>query len=144
MPKPFIVAEFLDHQNIMDISYVEAYEREIEIYLVLYSGSENAKYSEAMDYIGSLRKRYSNPSTVNRILAAIKVYYDYLCATEKRNDHPARSITLKDQWSRDIQLQDLFTANELELLLDRKERYRQLEYRNKVLMSLLIYQGLHP
>lgn len=29
-------------------------------------------------------------------------------------------------------------------MLERKERYRHLEYRNKVLMSLLIYQGLHP
>jgi integrase/recombinase XerD len=122
----------------------KAYEREIEIYLTNYASAAHAKYSEVMAYIGRLRKRYSNPSTLNRILAAIKVYYDYLCETNVRDDHPARSITLKDQRSRDIQLQDLFTTNELELLLERKERYRHLDYRNKVLMSLLIYQGLHP
>lgn len=122
----------------------KAYEREIQIYLANYADAAQAKYSGVMEYIGSLRKRYNNPSTVNRILAAIKVYYDYQCATNVRDDHPARSIALKDQRSRDIQLQDLFTINELELLLNRKERYGHLEYRNKVLMSVLIYQGLHP
>jgi integrase/recombinase XerD len=121
-----------------------AYQREIAIYTGNYINAPHAKYSDVLDYIGNLRKRYSNASTINRILAAIKVYYDYLCSINSRDDHPARSITLKDQRVRDIQLQDLFTAQELEGLLERKERYRHLDYRNKVLMSLLIYQGLHP
>ncbi|HZD93976.1 MAG TPA: site-specific integrase, partial [Candidatus Sulfotelmatobacter sp.] len=55
-----------------------------------------------------------------------------------------RSILLKDQRSRDIQLQDLFTMEELEVLLNRPERYSRLESRNKVLISLLIYQALYP
>ncbi|MBL7737436.1 MAG: tyrosine-type recombinase/integrase [Chitinophagaceae bacterium] len=121
-----------------------AYHRDIEIYLANYAGAADAKYGEVMDYIGRLRQRYSNPSTLKRVLASIKVYYDYLCAIEAREDHPARSIRLKDQRTRDIQLQDLFTTQELDLLLDRQERYRNLDYRNRVLMSLLIYQGLHP
>ena len=78
------------------------------------------------------------------LLYDVSSYYDYLCAIGRREDHPARFITLKDQRFRDIQLQHLFTANELEALINYKERYRHLDYRNKALTSLLIYQGLHP
>ena len=73
-----------------------------------------------------------------------KVYYAYLCSEGIRNDNPTKAIKLRDKQSRDIQLQDLFTTEELEILLHRKERYTNLDYRNKVLSSLLIYQALHP
>ena len=59
-----------------------------------------------------------------------------------RQDHPAKSIRLRDKRSRDIQLQDLFKPEELELLLDRKERYPILKHRNQIIISLLIYQAL--
>jgi integrase/recombinase XerD len=51
-------------------------------------------------------------------------------------------MVLKDKKNKSIQLQDLFTAAELETLLNRTERYKIMEVRNKVLISLLIYQGL--
>jgi len=41
-------------------------------------------------------------------------------------------------------LQDLLAMEELEGLLHRRERYPNLESRNKVLISLLIYQALYP
>ncbi len=91
-----------------------------------------------------LRTRYSKASTLNRIVSSIKVYYAYLCSEGLRNDNPAKAIKLRDKRTRDIQLQDLFTGEELEILLNRKERYTYLDYRNKVLCSLLIYQALHP
>ena len=97
-----------------------------------------------MSYIGILRTRYSNASTLNRILAGIKAYYDFLCYTNQRSDNPARSIKLRDKRSRDIQLQDLFATEELEALLNRPERYNNLAHRNRVLISLLIYQALLP
>jgi len=122
----------------------KAYDREIDIYLGNYPAAATAMYGDVTAYLGTLRQRYKKPATINRILAAVKVYYDYLCDAGIRTDHPARSILLKDQRSRDVQLQDLFTADELELLLHRKERYTALESRNKVLISLLIYQALHP
>jgi site-specific recombinase XerD len=37
----------------------------------------------------------------------------------------------------------LFSSAELELLLEREERYADLKQRNQVIMSLLIYQGLN-
>lgn len=103
-----------------------------------------AVYKDVMSYMGALRSRYNNASTLNRILCSIKAYYDYLCYTGIRSDNPARSIKLRDQRSRDIQLQDLFTTEELEALLHQRQLVNKLACRNQVLISLLIYQALQP
>lgn len=120
------------------------YLQEIERYRLTHPQAATAVYKDILFYMGALRARYSNASTLNRILCSIKAYYDYLCASGQRLDNPATSIGLKDQRSRDIQLQDLFAMEELEVLLNRPERYPSLAGRNKVLMSLLIYQALYP
>ncbi|MFN3405837.1 MAG: tyrosine-type recombinase/integrase [Cytophagaceae bacterium] len=123
----------------------KAYIREIEIFTAANPENKKYTYSEIINYIGVLRTRYSNPKTINRILASIKAYYSYLCFAGTRKDNPTKSILLKDKQSRDIQLQDLFATEELEVLLTaKKERFTNLDYRNKVLMSLLIYQALKP
>lgn len=122
----------------------KAYQREIAIYWNNYKAADSAVYKDLIDYIGLLRSRYSKGATINRIVSSIKVYYDYLCSENIRSDNPAKSVKLKDKRSKDIQLQDLFSTEELEKLLDRKERYPQLTLRNKVLASLLIYQALTP
>jgi integrase/recombinase XerD len=120
-----------------------AYQREIEIYISNNKKAEKYTYSEIVNYIGTLRTKYTNPKTINRILSSIKAYYGYLCFIAVRKDNPTKSIRLRDKQSRDIQLQDLFTSDELEALLTaKKERYTNLDYRNKVLISLLIYQAL--
>ena len=122
-----------------------AYRREIGIYVSNSGKAEKHTYPEIVNYIGMLRTRYGNPKTINRILAGIKAYYSYLCFTGTRKDNPAKSIRLRDKRSRDIQLQDLFTTEELETLLTaKKERYAILGYRNRVLISLLVYQALKP
>lgn len=124
---------------------VEAYLREIEIYISNNTNAKKYNYTQIVNYIGVLRQRYSNSRTINRIVSSIKAYYDFLCFTGKRNDNPTKSIYLKDKQSRDVQLQDLFSTEELESLLTAKaERFNNLDYRNKVLMSLLIYQALKP
>jgi len=119
-----------------------SYLREITLFLSAYPGASTAIYTDLMHYVGHLRIRYQNSHTLNRIVSSIKVYYDYLCYSCQRMDHPARGIKLRDRRSRDIQLQDLFSSAELEQLLAGEARYSRLALRNKVLMSLLIYQGL--
>jgi integrase/recombinase XerD len=122
-----------------------AYLREINNYLANNTNPTTYTYAEIVQYIGVLRTRYSNPKTLSRILSSIKAYYNYLCLMEIRQDNPSKSVLLRDKQNRDIQLQDLFTSLELERLLTaKKERYFMLDYRNKVLMSLLIYQALKP
>ncbi|MES2733637.1 MAG: tyrosine-type recombinase/integrase [Bacteroidota bacterium] len=122
----------------------KSYWREIEIYRGNFPSADTAFYQEIVGYIGRLRNRYPNPRTINRILASIKAYYAFLSQSGQRTDNPAQAICLRDKASRDIQLQDLFTEEELESLLQRKERYGLLTVRNQVLMSLLVYQALLP
>ena len=95
-----------------------------------------------MEYVEILRKAYQ-PNSIARILAAIKKYYDYLIATGIRKDNPARSIKLQDTQPNPIQLQDLFSEKELQILLKpRKERYPILQKRNQFIMSLLVNQAI--
>ena len=76
-----------------------AYHREIALYLVRHPGAGNYRYTQILDYIGECRSKYSNPATVNRILASVKVYYDWLCHSGHRKDNPAGSIRLRDACS---------------------------------------------
>jgi integrase/recombinase XerD len=122
----------------------KAYKREIGIFISNYPHAATALYKDITHYIGALRQRYRKPATLHRVVSSIKVYYAWLCHEGIRNDNPAQSIRLRDQRTRDIQLQDLFTTEELAQLLHRKERYAHLHCRNKVLISLLIYQALYP
>lgn len=121
-----------------------AYKRYIDHYLQSVPLAQSASHKEIVNYIGSLRTRYPNPKTINTCLAAIKVYYLFLCKAAGRADNPARSIYLKDTINRHVQLQDLLTRSELESLMCSKERFSLLETRNKVIMSLLIHQALLP
>jgi integrase/recombinase XerD len=122
----------------------KSYQREVEIYLSNCPGAEKASYKEVFGYLGQLRNRYPNPKTIRRILCTLKAYYDYLNVSGRRTDNPTAAIRLRDQVNDDIQLQDFFTPAELQQLLHKEERYALLTERNKVLMSLLIYQGLQP
>ena len=118
---------------------VKRYLREIELFFSSVQTPQTAKYNQIMAYLGKLRGKQNN---INVSLSAIKRYYDYLMAVDLRQDHPAKSIRLRDKRSRDVQLQDLFKPEELEGLLDRKERYPVLKHRNQIIISLLIYQAL--
>lgn len=123
---------------------VKVYHFEIEHYLA-WMGAEvapRATYSEVLQYLEYLRSRYDNPATLNRILATIKQYYQYLIDTGQREDHPCASIRIRDRGRQDVQLQDLLSKAESKLLLIRKERYEVLTLRNQVIMSLLVYQAL--
>jgi len=102
---------------------------------------KTATYNQILEYIGEKRSHYKNSDSLNCILSSIKYYFDYLIEKQERTDNPVKSIRLRDKQSRDIQVQDLFTTQELELLLNRKERYLILKNRNQFIISLFIYQG---
>jgi integrase/recombinase XerD len=103
---------------------------------------KTANYTQIIAYIGERREQFQKSSSIGCTLHAIKHYYKYLVEIGERKDNPAQSIRLRDKRSREIQIQDLFTTEELETLLDRKERYRILKNRNQLIISFLIYQGL--
>ena len=127
-----------------EISTAKAYQRDIEKYLEKNPRAKESKYGDVVHYLDRMRKAQS-PASLNRILQSIKKYYQYLLATNQRSDHPCEQLKIRDHRNRDVQLQDLFSEEELEVLLEKikaKNRYELLKNRNQVIISLLIYQGL--
>jgi site-specific recombinase XerD len=123
-------------------STAKNYLYEINKFRLLNRKTEDYNYQDVMEYVEELRKSYP-PNTINRIVSALKKYYDYLQETEQRSDNPARSIKLRDAKDNPIQLQDLFSEKELQKLLEpRIERYPFLTKKNQIIMSLLVYQAL--
>jgi integrase/recombinase XerD len=104
---------------------------------------EYFKYRDIVEYLNTKAADYSNSNTKVYLLNGIKKYYDYLLETGKREDHPCRNFFVRNQRNKQVIHQDLFSSKELELMLEREERYADLQQRNQVVVSLLIYQGLH-
>lgn len=75
------------------------------------------------------------------ILIAVKRFFDYMKETNQMEKHPCSTLNILTK-SPPFLPQRLFSKSELELLLDRPNRYTLLENRNKAILSLLIYQGL--
>ena len=123
-------------------SSVESYLYDINKYKKSNRNADKYDYQKVMQYIEILRN-HNKPSNVKRVIASIKKYYEYLIEIGKRKDNPAKAIRIRDGAANPIQLQDLFTEKELQLLLiPRIERYPFLTKRNKIIMSLLVNQGL--
>ena len=125
-------------------SSVKSYRADIEMYLATCPGAATAAYKDILNYVGALRERYSNKRTVSRIMSCIKAYYNYLCDEGIRKDNPASAIRLMNKRTGDVQLQDLLNREQLDNLLNRRERYKDHDHRHKVMMGLLIYQALLP
>jgi site-specific recombinase XerD len=105
--------------------------------------AQNAKYNTILDYIAQLRERPNvKIHTIQRVVSALKRYYDYLIESEQRTSHPCQDFQLRDTRPRSVQIQDLFTPQELQSLLQRTERYGILKRRNTLIMSLLVHQAL--
>jgi len=121
---------------------VEIYYEEIRNYLSNHPKAASYKQAEVLEYIGALRTLGRHPSNIYQALSAIKSFYKYLSLTGVRKDNPVKYVVLNDKVKRDIQLQDLLDEDELELLLEREEKFIEMKSRNQVLISLLIYQAL--
>lgn len=122
---------------------VKRYLADIMQFLAQHPHALQYTYQDLLNYLGALRIRYSNPNTIRTRLAALNHYYSFLVACGIRIDNPCKNLRIKDKTNRDVQLQDLFSSQELERLLSvHCSRYSMLQTRNQVILSLLIYQAL--
>ncbi|HWY98616.1 MAG TPA: tyrosine-type recombinase/integrase, partial [Bacteroidia bacterium] len=121
---------------------IKSYLYTVSVFLNANPNAPNFKYKDIIDYMNKVGKQYPNTYTANSILAGIKKYYDYLIEIGKRDFHPCRTLYLKCKRGKDIIHQDLFTSEDLERLLTRKERYKNIKLKNQTIMSLLVFQGL--
>jgi integrase/recombinase XerD len=112
----------------------------IDLLLLKRPAANRLQYNDIITLVEELRKSGYN-GVIKQIISAIKKYYDYLLETGLRNNHPCKQLHIRVQ-KKPIQIQDLFSSEELAILQNRENRYSDLELRNKVLISLMIYQGL--
>ncbi len=123
---------------------ITSYEDKINKYLI-YIGSDgmNSNQLEILDYIGHLRKCNLHPRTIYNHLYSIKIYYNYLQQSGQREDHPCKTLKLKDQINRSIQIESLYTAEQMEqFLAEHKTKQVFLQRRDEAIIGLLIYQAL--
>lgn len=124
---------------------IETYSYQVNLYCQRHPNREEYKYKDIVKYMGDLAEAHRNVGYRNRILAAIKRYYDYLIEIGRRNDHPCRRLFLKGaSRKKQVITNDLFSTKELEMLMEREERYQDLKLKNQLIISFLIYQGLTP
>ena len=103
----------------------------------------NATYNDVLEYLSFLRNRDIRPRTIRNILFAIKIYYRYLVATNQRIDHPCQRLHLKDRINRSIPIENLYNISTLEQMLEtHTSSHKILQQRDRVIISLLIYQAL--
>jgi integrase/recombinase XerD len=107
--------------------------------------AETATFKDVLNYIEHLRKNYDlSPKTLRHCLYGVKIYFNYLLEIGKRNDHPCSELFLKDKIDKQIQVDTLYNQETLEKFFEtyqiKKKKY--LENRNKIIVSLLIYQAL--
>ncbi len=121
---------------------VNSYLHSINHFLKMNPKAKRYKYQNIVNYMDEVSQKQPTVQYRICILSAIKKYYDYLVMVGFRSDHPCKRLTIKTKNNQAVQVQDLFTSEELQLLLTRENRYQYLDTRNNVLLSLLIYQGL--
>jgi len=98
---------------------------------------------DILHYIGFLREQNLHPKTIRNHLYSIKIYYNYLQKTGQRQDHPCKSLNLKDQINRAIHIESLYTMQQMEQFLsEHKTKQSFLQRRDEIMISLLIYQAL--
>lgn len=135
---------YLQQHNFTDMT-IKGYVRDVELFLKSEPDADSYRYRDILNYINEKALQYPYSDSKLRILAAIKKYYDYLIEIGKRDSHPCRNLFLKStaiNKHSPVLLHELFTSQELEMMLEREERYPDLKLRNQVVISLLIYQGL--
>lgn len=122
------------------------YELMIKCYCRDVEQPEESKYKDVLNYIQKERSKGKKSGTLMSYLAAIKVYYDYLVVIGTRNDHPCKHMRLKDRIDHRVTVQDLLSSSELEFLMEQPAREITRKpltvLRDKVIMSLLVYQAL--
>lgn len=132
---------------------VPRYARQIEQFKT-YNGEQSgqATYIEIIEYLVILRDRKLHPKSLRNHLFSIKIYFRYLVAIGQRKDHPCEKLQLKDQINRAIIVENLYSKEVLENLYNNyespkdqrvwAEKSEPSKKRDKVILSLLIYQAL--
>ena len=104
---------------------------------------ETIDYKTILKYIEQLKKTGVKTNTLQSYIGSLKVYFRYLQQENYRTDNPVENINIKGRVK--TVLGHLLTAEELEDLYYSYETKEDdlIRKRNKIIIGLLVYQGLH-
>ncbi len=109
---------------------------------------EKVTYRQLLNYITYL-KPTNKPETINRHIWAIKHYFTYLIEEGYRTDNSADDLRVRGKRKKVFhnlltsdELEDLFYSYETDKIWKDNFYYRATAKRNKVVVGLLVYQGL--
>ena len=97
-------------------------------------------YSELLQYINHCKNKNNSTRLINRKLASIRKYYEYLELEGKATKNPASGLYLKGQKS--SVPNNLLDKDELQQTYENYQVYDLRTARNKAIISLIIHQAL--
>jgi integrase/recombinase XerD len=129
-------------------SYVIAKSRFIEWCKQNHTSPETIDYKTFLKYIKYLQQKKNTKKTVKHKIGALKIHFNYLLSENYRTNNPIENITIKGV-KRIInyntleadELEDLYYSYESDNIADKY--HRLCAKRNKVIVGLLVYQGLN-
>jgi integrase/recombinase XerC len=105
-------------------------------------------YKKALTYVAYLQDRHSNVKTINHKIVAVRHYFEYLIEIGEQIHNPFTDILVKGDKKKKL-LHNLLSSDELEDLYysyeteaDKHPRRILINKRNKVMIGLMVYQGL--
>ncbi|MFL0095022.1 tyrosine-type recombinase/integrase [Tenacibaculum maritimum] len=131
---------------------IESYVNESEVFIKWskrnHTSPESIDYKTFLKYIKYLQRKKNTKKTVKHKIGALKIYFNYLLSEYYRTDNPIENLTIKGV-KRVInyntleadELEDLYYSYETENIKD--PYHRLTAKRNKIIVGLLVYQGLN-
>ncbi len=120
------------------VSYVGTVRR----FLISNAWGDEFKFADFLAYFGTVSQSHLAASMKKSMLVHLKRYYDYLAETGYRNDHPCQNFVFQEAVDRSVIQSDLFTMDELETIMNMEAGWGRMPWKNKTVISLLIYQAL--
>ena len=97
-------------------------------------------YNELLDYIRYLQEQGKSKTAINSQIGVVRHYLNFLIVEKKRSDNPAAGLFIKGR-TRKLP-SGLLNTEELELLYEQYNLQLHVEDYKKILLGLLIFQGL--
>ena len=131
---------------------IESYVNESEVFIKWskrnHTSPESIDYKTFLKYIKYLQRKKNTKKTVKHKIGALKIYFNYLLSEYYRTDNPIESLTIKGvkrvinyNTLETDELEDLYYSYETENIKD--PYHRLTAKRNKIIVGLLVYQGLN-
>ena len=123
---------------------IKTYQRYLD-YFMQWLTKENLEgslltYNELLDYIRYLQYKGKSKNAIHNQVGVVRHYCNYLISENKRSDNPAAGVFIKGRIRK--LPSGLLSMEDLELLYQQYSLQLHVEEYKKIMLGLLIYQGV--